>query len=335
MDPASAALLKHHPYFRSRDPEELAAYLRGWGYQLELEPRDARRLDACFNGVFFPNIALGYHHYGAAVEIRTRPTGDDYWLLRPLRGPLEMVAGSVATMCGPGQAAVVSPALSSQFRSPRGSTRLNLRLNGSAVIRRLVALLGEPLDRPLEFAPKIDLDKGYGRSLAAHLSLAIADLERTGSILHSPIALSAFEEFILTGLLVLHPHNYTGALQRREKPAPPRDVKRAIDYIEANLGAAIGLPEIVAASGVPGRTLIQHFRDFKGTSPMRYLRAARYQKVRETLRRAEPEESITEIAARWGFSHLGRFSVEYRRRFGESPSGTLRRKRASMPIGER
>jgi hypothetical protein len=129
---------------------------------------------------------------------------------------------------------------------------LNLRLNGSAVIRRLVALLGEPLDRPLEFAPKIDLDKGYGRSLAAHLSLAIADLERTGSILHSPIALSAFEEFILTGLLVLHPHNYTGALQRREKPAPPRDVKRAIDYIEANLGAAIGLPEIVAASGCRG-----------------------------------------------------------------------------------
>jgi AraC-like DNA-binding protein len=81
--------------------------------------------------------------------------------------------------------------------------------------------------------------------------------------------------------------------------------------------------------------LIQHFRDFKGTSPMRYLRAARYQKVRETLRRAEPEESITEIAARWGFSHLGRFSVEYRRRFGESPSGTLRRKKASMPICER
>jgi len=72
---------------------------------------------------------------------------------------------------------------------------------------------------------------------------------------------------------------------------------------------------------------IQHFRDFKGTSPMRYLRTARFGKVREALRRAEPEESITEIAARWGFSHMGRFSVEYRRRFGETPSTTLRRAR--------
>jgi AraC-like DNA-binding protein len=201
---------------------------------------------------------------------------------------------------------------------------LNLRLNGSAVTRRLVALLGAPLDRSLEFTPKMDLDKGYGRSLAAHLFLAIADLERSGSVLHSPIALSAFEEFILTGLLVSHPHNYTGALRRREKPAGPRDVKRAIDYIEANLDSAIGLPEIVAASGVPGRTLIQHFRDFKGISPMRYLRNARLEKIHEALRHAKPEESITEIASNWGFTHMGRFSVEYRKRFGEVPSQTLR-----------
>jgi AraC-like DNA-binding protein len=87
------------------------------------------------------------------------------------------------------------------------------------------------------------------------------------------------------------------------------------------------LPEIVAACGVPGRTLIQHFRDFKGTSPMRYVRSARYEKVREVLCRAEHGQSVTEIAARWGFSHLGRFSVEYRRRFGESPSETLRQRR--------
>ena len=31
----------------------------------------------------------------------------------------------------------------------------------------------------------------------------------------------------------------------------------------------------------------------------------------------------SEIASRWGFSHLGRFAVEYRLRFGEDPSETL------------
>ena len=35
------------------------------------------------------------------------------------------------------------------------------------------------------------------------------------------------------------------------------------------------------------------------------------------------EESVTDIALRCGFTHLGRFSVAYRTRFGESPSETL------------
>ena len=140
----------------------------------------------------------------------------------------------------------------------------------------------------------------------------------------------SFREFVTTALLLHQPHNYSERLRRLARPVTPRDVKRAIDYIDANLDAAIGLPEIVAAAGVPGRTLIQHFRDFKGISPMRYLRAARYQRVRDALGLAEAEESVTEIAAKWGFSHMGRFSVEYRKRFGENPSATLRRRRGAQ-----
>jgi len=34
--------------------------------------------------------------------------------------------------------------------------------------------------------------------------------------------------------------------------------------------------------------------------------------------------TVTATAERWGFGHLGEFSVMYRKRFGESPSQTLR-----------
>jgi hypothetical protein len=34
---------------------------------------------------------------------------------------------------------------------------------------------------------------------------------------------------------------------------------------------------------------------------------------------------VTEVAVHFGFLELGRFSVEYRRAFGERPSATLRR----------
>jgi AraC-like DNA-binding protein len=48
-------------------------------------------------------------------------------------------------------------------------------------------------------------------------------------------------------------------------------------------------------------------------------------KVRNALLRAEPDDSVTVIAMACGFTHMSRFALEYRRRFGERPSDTLRR----------
>jgi transcriptional regulator GlxA family with amidase domain len=128
----------------------------------------------------------------------------------------------------------------------------------------------------------------------------------------------------MTGLLLSHRHNYSEALLRRQRPPAPRAVKRAIDYLEAHLDAPVTLADLVAASGVPGRTLFKHFQDSKGVPPMRYLRQARLERARQALIHAQAGQSVTEIALSVGFSHLGRFAVEYRRRFGESPSETLK-----------
>jgi transcriptional regulator GlxA family with amidase domain len=141
---------------------------------------------------------------------------------------------------------------------------------------------------------------------------------------------SMYEQLIITGLLLCQPSNYTAALERRAARAVPRDVQRAIDYMQGHLDAPITLADIVRVSGIPGRTLLKHFRDHHGVSPMRYLRDARLARVREALTRAGPADSVTAIALTWGFSHLGRFAIEYRARFGESPSDTCRRSRTSQ-----
>ena len=202
------------------------------------------------------------------------------------------------------------------------------------MIAQLAALLGEPPDSPLEFALEMDLAAGHGQTLARYVLMAAADFDFSGSILRNPVMISAFEQFIVTGLLLSHPHNYAEALRRLETTVTPRNVRRAIDYIDAHLDQAITIADIVKATGVPGRTLFTQFKDFKGASPMRYIRNARFQRAREALLQAEPEESVTAVAASWGFVHLGRFSIEYRRRFGESPSETLRRNRPYRKLRE-
>jgi AraC-like DNA-binding protein len=317
------------PFWRSfstRDAEEARAYLRSQGFRLDIPAHEARFTDTMINGVSLPGLYLGYLQYGATSEIRADPSRDDYRILPPIQGSLEAMIGDHEVSSRPGSAIITSPTLSKLVRSERGSGWLNIFLRGPVLRRHLATLLGEPLTFALELAPVIDLTAGYGRSLVHYVLSAMADLDQKTRLMN-PIATSLFEQFVMVGLLHAHPHNYTARLYRPSPTIAPRDVRRAIDYIEANLDMAIGLPEIVVASGVPGRTLIQHFRDFKGSSPMRYLRTARYQRVRDALNRAEPEERITEIAARWGFSHMGRFSVDYRRRFGETPSETLRRAR--------
>ena len=329
--PFARALLGSKPQFRSRDVDETRAFFASFG--VRFEPIGSNwALDVRLNGESLPGFYTVYVQSGAAALRGVRPeTERGYVVVLSLRGRLEAASRREAVGCDTRQGVVLSPTPEYTVRSETGAARLSIQLQRDAVAQHLAALLGTAPDAPLGFTPSLGLLQGHGQSLARFVRLAIAELKRPDPVLLEPITARSFGEFVTTTLLLHQPHNYSDRLRRLERPVTPRDVKRAIDYIEGNLDTAIGLPEIVAACGVPGRTLVKHFRDFRGTSPMRYLRTARFEKVREVLTRAESEESVAEIAARWGFTHMGRFSVDYRRRFGEAPSATLRRGRNGRP----
>jgi TolB-like protein len=119
-------------------------------------------------------------------------------------------------------------------------------------------------------------------------------------------------------------------LERAHDRPLPHDVKRAVDFMRAGLGRTLTLVDLVAACGVADRTLHKHFRAFLGLSPLRYWRRLRLTAVRESLLSGSGGAAVTEVAARYGFTHFGRFSAQYRRCFGELPSTTLQRARAAL-----
>jgi AraC-like DNA-binding protein len=326
MPPGLAIPMPHRPIFRSRSVEETKHFFSTCGLGFDVVGGDVSKLDVRVNGVKLSGIFLGYTQYGSpGVALRMNPDAR-YWIKLPIRGHLEAAFRDDAVVCDTCHGAVLSPTREYLMRVEAGGARVNLALTKDALARQLAALLGDSPNSMLDFAPALNLTEGHGQGLARIVRLALAELERGDSILSNAMTMRAFEEFVMTGLLLSHPHNYAEALRRLEKPVAPRDVKRAIDYMEANLDAAIGLSEIVAASGTAGRTLLKHFREFRGISPMRYLRNARLERVRQALRRT-PGASVADAATSWGFTHMGRFSVEYRKRFGESPSVTARRGR--------
>jgi transcriptional regulator GlxA family with amidase domain len=113
-------------------------------------------------------------------------------------------------------------------------------------------------------------------------------------------------------------------------------MRRFERVLEANQGRPLYLAEICAAISVPARTLRHHCWQHLGMSPHRYLWLRRMNSARRALALADPAvRTVTDIAAACGFWELGRFSVAFRKLFGESPSVTLRRPAdpKSMPLG--
>ena len=322
----SAQPLRQRRVYGSRDPDQTRAFMATKEFGLELRPRDAGAFDFVANVAYLPGSYLGYIQYGAAAtiyvpDIRAR---DDYWLHLPLRGACEIVNNAGGAICAPGQAVLSSP-VGHLTRSEAGSSRLTFSMTRATVVNQLAALLGDVPGRPLAFAPTLDLTSAAGMRLARYVQFALADLDEPDEALRSPLLLGMHEQVLLTGLLLSQPHTYIDRLQRPHGEVDPARLKRAVDFIEAHLERPITLSDITAASGVPGRTLHQHFKDHRGVSPMRYLHDARFARARADLLRADTDESVTRIAMKWGFRHLGRFAVGYRYRFGETPSQTLRR----------
>jgi transcriptional regulator GlxA family with amidase domain len=106
----------------------------------------------------------------------------------------------------------------------------------------------------------------------------------------------------------------------------PTAASVAIHFIMANLDRPLSVADIAQASHVSVRTLRRSFALRYGSTPTRLLRSARLDRVRTELLASNQHATVTSAALAWGFAHLGRFSQEYRRRFGERPSDTLKRR---------
>ena len=98
-----------------------------------------------------------------------------------------------------------------------------------------------------------------------------------------------------------------------------RAEKLALAYVDKPLQVSA----LSRAIGVSERTLRKLFNEIHGRPPSRHLRMLRLSQVRGALLSARGQFTVTEIATDFGFAELGRFSVEYRKVFGESPSETL------------
>jgi len=278
------------------------------------------------NAVKVGRTTAGYLRFRDAIRIRTSEA-TDYHIDIPLTGRARMRAGLHEPVYGtPRTAAVFTPGHPADLDCDGDFSQLSVMIPREELHVELEGLLGRSIDRPLVFSAELDLAKATGRSVLHTLELIDLASGNGLGLLEHPLAALHLEQVLMGSLLLAQPHNYSAALRAPVASAGTRPVAHAVELLRASPEHAWTVSELARDVNVSVRSLQEGFRRAMSTTPMTYLREVRMEQIYKDLSEAEPGTvTVTEVAARWGICHAGRFAASYRRRYSEKPSDTMRR----------
>ncbi len=317
--------LAGHSLFATTDLDEARENVARIFCPHRLDVIGGGRTNARHHHVRGGRLSFNYIQYGAKTLIAPGELESFYLLQIPLSGAASIRNGSDQYASAPNMAAVLNPHRPTTMIWEQGTRQFLVQIPRVALQEHLASVIGGRSKRNLTFDGPLDLSTGQGQTLRALVMHLVSQIDAG----HSPFVDGAlmgrqFENTIMSGLLEAAPNNFTDQLGRRESAALPGHISRAEAYIQGNLAQALTIQDIAAAANTTPRTLQAGFRKFRDTTPLAYLRDMRLTRAHQDLFAGGPNATVTNIATRWGFSHLGRFSQMYRQRFGETPQATLR-----------
>jgi AraC-like DNA-binding protein len=327
-DNSTAALpLARFPIVDTRDPgKALAEATKLFApHKLDLMHGPAP-FRATLNHTRLQRLSFYFIRYWSDVMISSGPPSSYYLVLLPVGGICRVESGSDTYTVAPGFLAVVNPTGALRMRWTGRCTQLVAKVDRHTIDQAVAAHTGQTPASAVSFTPT-PLQTDRCPSLAQLFDLILRDLDTASSTIGSRPGEAPAEALFAAMLLRQVPNDHAAILQRPASRAAPYYVKRAEEFAQLHAHRPIRLDDLVAVSGVSARALFAGFRRFRGMGPMAYLKGIRLDRVRESLAAADGANTVSAAARAVGFTHMGNFAKDYRRRFGETPSQTLRRTR--------
>ncbi len=246
-------------------------------------------------------------------------TDDEYVVMWTSQGGGTITAGGEEVSYAPGTP-VVFPTEGS-FRFELQDVRESLVHFDRGYLEGIAAELGQTGPGPLVFdhaqTPRAEDLRAWNAQVRRAAQTVL------GSAPVSPIAMAETARDTALAMLRTFPHRQLAPTAPVPEGASSR-VREAIEFLHAFAHTPITTTDVAEHVGLSVRGLQQAFQRQVGTAPNAMLRGVRMDRVREELQRGTPgETTVAEVAVRWGFAHLGRFSAAYAKRFGEYPRETL------------
>ncbi|MEV6425966.1 helix-turn-helix domain-containing protein [Streptomyces sp. NPDC051662] len=316
-----------HTLLRSRDEDEIVTAVSGVLRPHSLRAVDHFQVSCLLQHVTIGGISATRLRYGRRVVIESGPLHTCYLVSVPLAGTAVYQHGAQTVTAGPSTATVISP--HEPFRITMGTDydQLIVRIDRRVMERVRDARAGDHDDEPVRFKLPFHTGSAEWAAWAPAAQALLGNDQFLTQVQRSPRMGVHLEWLLASALLEAQPNTAgephadsgTGA-------ASPLFVRRAEEYIHARFAEPVTVSDIADHARVSTRSLYAGFKEHRGVSPMSLVRRLRLERVRhELLTTPGGSATVTEIAFRWGFGHLGEFSAAYRQRFGETPSATLAR----------
>jgi AraC-like DNA-binding protein len=313
------------PEVRTTDLDEATDALGRVYVAAELTPIGTKSVNMQMKAVQLPLFTAGYLGFGADITIRADEV-TAYYIDAPLSGRAVSRwrdGELVKTMTG--SFAVFTPGTPCVLDWSGDCGQICLKVSEPQMRRQLETMLNRPVRQRITFARQFNLGTTAANDWYHLVRLLGREVGRPGGLLNHRLALENLQLLLIQGLLQIQPHNYTEALTAGAHAASAAVAKRAIDLMHAQPEKPWSTAALARTTGVSARALQRAFERSDQPSPMMYLRRLRLHRVRAELAANAPGSvTVTTIAGRWGFLHLGRFASQYRQLFGETPSETLR-----------
>jgi AraC-like DNA-binding protein len=316
------------PLYCGNDVDELRDALSAVFSPVHLELDRGERLSGTrISKTFLRKSVVAYHRIGAKCVDGPLGPIDFHVLGVPLSGTHTIEMGKTVVQGSVNQPVMISGGGVPRIRHSRDNGVLSWTIRDEALRDHLSAWLGRTTSPAIRFSPALDASDSRTASFLESFVSFVRLLDREGSVLEHPAALASFENALITGMLLGLHHNLVDLLHEPQPDAGAAMVRRVEEYLEAHASEPIDLPMLARSIGHSTRSIHRAFRRHRDYTPMSFLTDVRMRLARRTLLDAREGARVTTVAFECGFSHLGRFAVEYKRRFGESPSETLKRTR--------
>ncbi len=316
-------------HLKTTDMDEAKQKLSAAYVPIKMVAAPRTELDVSSSGASIGGITASSMRTESGMELHTAETCDAYHICSAYRGRM-LLFGGTHVLEIPADGALHlwdSSAVTRSVLEPRSRLE-GISVTADILHAALSDLMQAPVAARIQFAPRAERDTATFRSLILMARALQAGLMGDAPLASAQAAFTSLKESMIHLLLQGTRHNYSDRIgQQRSIAVRPRQVRRAMEYMQTYARQPLTIEEIASVAGVSTRALQWSFQRFSQISPMQYLRQMRLAGARQDLLDPAQPPSISVIAMKWGFSHMGLFALRYRAAYGELPRETLLRRR--------